>query len=395
MSDKPVILFFQFDLMAHFFRSLRLAKYLKVDFEVYMRHTDKYADRLEKTGIKTFKCTDYHPETAIEKLANYDFSWLNRHEMEAIFLEQVKAINTYKPNLVIGDTSFTLKMAADATNVPYISILNGYFTRYYALPRKLSPTHYIYKYIHWMPEAVLNPIVKYKEAQNFNLILKEFNGLRNQYNLRNTAHYLEELEGDHSIICDLPEIFPQKKLPAHFHFIGPLFNGNEPEEAFDRSRLSPGKKTILVTAGSSGNWHNFKFLNHDLFSSYNIIVAGTGNSVLNAPFLIKAPFISFNDINSLVDLVICHGGNGTIYNALVNNMPCLCLPSHPEQFWNAQRIEELGYGESLFNIKPDQYQIIIDKWIERKNNMDMNLNFDAFNDNFQNNLISEIVKGLI
>jgi UDP:flavonoid glycosyltransferase YjiC (YdhE family) len=395
MSDKPVILFFQFDLMSHFFRSLRLAKALMTDYEVYMRYSDKYASRLENTGIKTFKCIDYHPDTALENLAKYDFSWLNRREMEAIFLEQVKAIETLKPALVIGDTSFTIKMAADATGTPFISILNGYFTRYYKLTRKLSPTHYIYNYISWLPDAVLNPIVRYKESQNFQLILKEFNRVRAANNIPHTAHYLEELEGDHSVICDLPELFPQKDLPENIRFIGPLLNGGDKDAGFDLHQLHPDKKTLLVTTGSSEDWNRFDFLNEDEFSKYNIIVVGNGHTGLHAPFLIKAPFVNFADLLPKVDLVICHGGNGTMYNALKHKIPVVCQPSHPEQFWNVQRIEEMGYGQSLERIHPKHYPGIINKWIEHKSKIVWKLNFDAFNAHFQDKLIKKIAEKLI
>jgi len=395
MSDKPVILFFQFDLMSHFFRSLRLAEALQNKYEVYMRHTDKYAHWLEKSGLNVFNCIDFNPETSLEKLGEYDFSWLNQNMLEGIFSEQVKIIKKYKPALVIGDTSFSLKMASEFSNVPYISILNGYFTRYYKLTRELSPTHPVEKYISRVPDFILRPIVRYKEAENFNIILKEFNKVRDKYNLRTTNHYLEEIEGDYNIICDLPEVFPQKTLPDNFHFIGPLLNGIHMSNRFEKEILDPQKRTILVTLGSSDNWERFSFLNNNEFSKYNIIIAGNNSNIMHAPFLIKTPFVDFSELSPLVDLIICHGGNGTLYNALANKTPVLCLSSHPEQYWNAKRISDLGYGQSLEKINPETYSDVINHWINRKDNIDWKLNFERFNDSFQNKLINDITDKLI
>ena len=141
MSDKSLILVFPFDLMSHFFGSLRVAVSLNDHYEVYMKWSDKYAYWLKKSGLQTFNCVDLNAETALEKTGEFDFSWLNASALEAVFLEQVKVIKEYNPTLVIGDTSFTLKMAAEATGVHYLSILNGYSTRYYKLTRKLSPNH--------------------------------------------------------------------------------------------------------------------------------------------------------------------------------------------------------------------------------------------------------------
>ena len=145
MSDKPVILFFPFDLMSHVFRSLRVALTLNDHYDVYMRWSDNYAYWLNQSGLKTFSCIDFDAATALEKTGEFDFSWLNAHALETVFLDQVRIINRYKPALVIGDAAFTLKMAAEATGVQYLSILNGYSTRFYRLTRRLFPGHPVHR----------------------------------------------------------------------------------------------------------------------------------------------------------------------------------------------------------------------------------------------------------
>ena len=262
MSDKPVILFFAFDLMSHFFRSLRVAIALKDHYEVYMNGSDKYAYWLNKSGLKTFDCIELDAENALDKTGKFDFSWLNASALESVFLEQVKVMKAYKPALVIGDTSFSLKMAAEASGVEYLSILNGYSTRYYQLTRRLSSEHPVAPKINWLPDIFLLPMVRMGEAWNFAQILKEFNKVRAKYKLQKTTHYLEELAGNENVICDLPEIFPQRNLPGNFRFIGPLFykNGMKGDPVLEKR--DPNKKTILITMGSSREWEHFTFFNN-------------------------------------------------------------------------------------------------------------------------------------
>lgn len=391
MSDKPVILFFSFDLMSHFFRSLRVAITLKEHYEVYMKGSDNYAYWIDKSGLKTFNCIDLNAEKALKKTGEFDFSWLNANDLEAVFLEQVKVIKEYRPALVIGDTSFALKMAAEATGVQYLSILNGYSTRFYQFTRKLSPTHPVAPFISWLPDVLLLPMVRMGEALNFSLILKEFNKVRAKYKLQKTNHYLEELSGNINLICDLPEIFPQKKLPEYFQFIGPLFFRNGMTDRSILEKLDPNKKTILVTMGSSSEWQHFKFLNREEFSRYNMIVVGEKNNVMHASFLIKTPFVNFEEVLPVVDLMICHGGNGTLYHALFNKVPVICHQSHLEQSWNIQRIEELGYGQSLDKINPKNIHVAINEWVEKRSSIQWNLNFDVYNNEYQDNLLVKIV----
>ena len=395
MPDKPVILIFPFDLMSHFFRSLRVAIALKDQYEVYLNGSGKYDDWLGKAGIKSFSCLQLDAEMALEKTGKFDFSWLNAGALEAVFLEQVQTIKRFNPAMVIGDTSFPLKMAAEAAGVKHLSILNAYSTRYYQYTRRLSPRHRAAPLISWLPDIFYLPMVRMGEAWNFYQILKEFNKVRRKHKLRPTAHYLEELAGDTNVLCDLPEIFPQKKLPGNFNFIGPLFYPLDLLNGKLMEKLDPGKPTILITLGSSTDWDRFTFLNSEEYSAYNLVVVGEKNEVLHAPFIIKVPFVNYEEVLPQVDLVICHGGNGTIYHALKNKIPVLCLEFHLEQTWNIQRMEDLGYGQNLIKIHPHRVHEIVQFWLEKKSSIRWNLDFHAFRQEEQNRLLQQIVSGQI
>ncbi|HZG01243.1 MAG TPA: hypothetical protein VEY71_09580 [Chitinophagales bacterium] len=352
------ILVFPFDLMSHYTRCVVLAeKHFQSASEILFQSSSRYNALVETHGFKTFDCERFDADYVMQCAARFDFSWLNEQDIERVFLSQVKVIEHYQPDLVVGDTSPTLKMAAEKTGVRHVALTNGYMTRYYAHVRKISRTHTAYKYVRRLPQSLGDAITQAAETVAFKSVHAPFRRLHKKYNLRSVDNYLEELEGDENLICDLPELFPQKNLPQNFRFIGPLaFKSDD----LPKATFNSAKPNILVCMGSTGDWQRLTFLNDVAFAQYHIITAGDKNKILNASHISSYDFINLSHAASNVDLMICHGGNGTIYHGILNRVYMLCLTNNFEQEWNVHALERLGRGKSINDANGNFKQIIDD-----------------------------------
>ncbi len=339
--------------MSHYLRCIALAKQYN-DHEILFAYSEKYDPFVKKAGYGSFKVETFNAEEVMKCIIKFDFSWLNYAEIEKVFLSQITALKDYKPYLVIGDTAPSLKMAAEMAGIKYICLMNGYMSKYYDGVRPVSRTHYSYEYVNKLPPRIGNFITKFAEAASFKVVHKPFRSLRKKYGLRVIHDYLSELEGDENLICDEMFLFPQKGLPQNYKIIGPLLYSTNLKEDELLNTLDPKKPNICVCLGSSGTWENLNFLSEQKYAFVNIIVAGDINRTLTGAHIYHKDFINLNEILPTCSFMICHGGNGTIYEGLKHNIFMLCITSHFEQEWNVKRLEQLNLG-LLINDSPAKY----------------------------------------
>lgn len=366
-TGKPLLLIFPFEQLAHYLRCLLLARHLAPYFEIRVAYSRSYANFVAQEGFETFACPGMDMDTVLACVKRFDFSWLHKRSLDQAYQHQVAAIEKWKPVVVLGDAVPTLKMAAEKTGVPYVALMNGYMTKYYAGVRHMSWRFPLYKYFRYLPGPLLDQLTKWGEQQSFRDIHKPFQNLRQQYGLSKKSLYPDELEGDLNFICDLPELFPQKPLPSNYQFIPPLLYEAGSESHIAEPPLDKTKQTIFVSMGSTGDWQQVRFLNEPLFQQYHLITAGDQAGVVQGAHVTPLPFANLQQLLPKVDLALCHGGNGTVYQALQAGLPVLCKTAHFEQEWNVRAVERLQLGASLDGLKSSvDHLAVIKAWMGQK-----------------------------
>ncbi len=365
--QKPIVLVFPFNLLSHYLRCLQLADAIRDDYDIYFARSDKYESWVEKAGFNTFSCDTFDPEWVMDCAKKFDFSWINERDLERILESQVACIRQLRPVAVLGDTAPTLKMAAEATRTPCFSLMNGYMTKYYKFVRKIAKAHPAAQFEEKLPPQLFEFMVKTGETFAFKQVHKPFKRLRKKQGLSKQRSYLDELEGDYNLICDLPVLFPQKNLPDNYLFLGPLFyRGNEKEHEIERF-VDNGKYNILVSMGSSGDLEELAFLQNPDFANFNIVVAGDTNGVLTGPHILSKPFLNSSAIMSKMDLVFSHAGNGSIYQSLAFGVPLICKTSIFEQEWNLQGLAHLHLAGSLNGLETiEEIKNLVYFWMKKK-----------------------------
>jgi UDP:flavonoid glycosyltransferase YjiC (YdhE family) len=394
-ESKPLLMVFPFDVMAHYLRCLQLAKYLEPWFDIKFLYSSRYHSFVSEAGFETFEATSLDADKVQQCVRSFDFSWLNDKDLSDIYRQQVKVINKLKPTIVLGDMAPTLKMAAEKTNVYYLSLINGYLSKHYAYVRRMPRSYPLYKLFNILPKSVYTYFTNIGEHIYFHDIHRPFSKIRKRAGLSPKHSYMQELEGDLNLICDLPELFPQKDLPENYLFVPPLFHKASSDGDAIINKLDTNKKTLFVNMGSTGDWTNVSFLNDSKYYNYNIVTAGDKDEVIRGPHVVSYPFVNDSRLFNIVDLVICHGGNGTCYQSFSFGIPVLSITSHFEQEYNVEGVERCGLGKSFIDVPDNNYLDIIENLIERKRNNEFDWikqNIAQTKDLFKRTLPQTVVK---
>jgi UDP:flavonoid glycosyltransferase YjiC (YdhE family) len=167
---------------------------------------------------------------------------------------------------------------------------------------------------------------------------------------------LEELHGGLSaelvLVATLPQLEYPRRWPANTHVTGPMtFELERPDV-----EVPEGDLPLVVVAPSTAQDPERKLLRWALegLADEPVRVLATTNQ-LDVPVpLPEAPanavvvdWLSYSQALPLADLVLTHGGHGTVCRALGAGAPLLCCPAVGDMAENAARVQWAGAGRMI------------------------------------------------
>lgn len=337
--------------LAHVSRLLEVAKILRQRGHVviFAGH-GKYLKVAEWDGF-TIHELPYIPVERLVQIVRSQRLWqlYPEKELENFIAAELQLYEKIRPDLVLLDNRPTAHTSAEKAGLKTAAVLNVHMSNYRQIPF-FSFTQ-LAKSKHLAGLALADRLENKIEYWLYDyLVMGNLNRIRRRLGLRKIYAYEHE-EGNIALLADIPEFNPVTRLPLHARYIGPLTWRNTLPAPTCLDKLNPDQPTIYFSLGSEGLDELVAHLGELTRQGIQIVVAmgATDISAQTQPpdGVFLEQYVNTEILLPHCDLVCCHGGNGTLYQALWHGLPSVVVATHAEQHYGGKRIQQLGLGRAL------------------------------------------------
>ena len=349
MNTRPTILFVADAVtLAHLARLAALAQGLDLErFNVILACDPRHHAFLERLPFPTRPLKTVSSEQFLQAAAHgrplYDTRTLREYVRDDMAL-----LESVQPAAVVGDHRLSLSVSARVAGVPYLGIINAYWSPYaeLALPLPELPMN------RWLGTTLAQTLFRlaWPIASAYHAL--PLNRVRRAYRLPSLGWDWRRAytDADRTLYADAMELVPTHELPATHSYLGPILWSPPVDLPSWWDTLPTDRPLVYVTMGSSGRLEVLEKVLRSLADLPITVVAATAakwhgdTPPANAHLLTYAPG---EKLAARADLVICNGGSLTVYQALAAGKPILGIASNMDQHLSMHYVEKAGVGTLL------------------------------------------------
>lgn len=353
--NKFNFLFLPFDVgIAHIARSLAIAENLqKYGHTVTMALPKRKRDFFEKNTSITL--IDITPISLVDDFSA-SFIYKDAQKIVSFVHDEVAVIKKIKPDIIVTDFRFSTYISATLTHIPLYSIIGSGGLSY----KTYTPNIGFPSLLHVLAQPILSSVVTSFKAE----YLKTLDAVAQHFKLNQTIASI--FDNTTFIVPEYQGYLPLLKKRTNVVYVNPIsWGGFSTAQPKWMSSIKRDGKTIYLTFGGTGfDSNKLITLSEKLLEKgYRVIVSSS--SIANPDDFPKNKnlyverYLPGSEISKRVDLVVCHGGYGTLTDAVAAGTPCITIPFNPDQLLHSLRFSELGLGPCALQINVKHIMDII------------------------------------
>jgi UDP:flavonoid glycosyltransferase YjiC (YdhE family) len=181
--------------------------------------------------------------------------------------------------------------------------------------------------------------------------LRDLNATRARLGLEPLERFHGGTSAELAMVATFPQLEYPRKWPPQALVTGPMFF----ELPWEEIAIPEGDEPLVLVAPSTAQDPMCVMLRAALdgLADEPVRVVATTNKHrpverLDVPGnAVLEPWLSYSQLMPLADVVVCHGGHGTVARALDAGAPLLCCPAVGDMAENGMRVQWSGAGLSL------------------------------------------------
>ena len=328
----------------HAFPAMALGRELVArGHEVLLETYSRWGEYAEAEGMAFAAAPDYRVGTRLPDLKPYQAAVRAAAETRLV-------IRDFDPDLVVVDIlTVAGSLAAELEDRPWVSLVPHLFpiatpgAPLYstgARPARTGAGRALW--------SAFDPLVRRGLEQGRD----QLNGARERVGLAPMSDLHGGLSRRLSIVATFPELEAWRALPDWARVSGPLIWERPAED--DARSAPPGDRPLVLIAPSTSQDPEHRLLRASLAGlaeePVRVLAATNGRPLPGVRVPANARIVEWPSYRRTMPecaAVICHGGHGTVAQALSAGVPVLCSPAGGDMAENAVRAAWAGVGVSL------------------------------------------------
>ena len=348
MERKKILFVAEAVTLAHVGRPLALAQTLdRQRYDVHVACAPGYEMFFKGSHVSSWTISSISSARFLAALAAgkpvYDTATLKQY-----VLDDLRLLQAVRPDVVIGDFRLSLSVSARRAGVPYVGLINAYWSPYVA-QRYTVPAIGLARVL---PIPLADSLFRLVQPLAFALHSVPLNRVRRAYGMASLGRDLRRVytDADHMLYADVPEMFPSHDMPATHSYLGPVVWS--PPTALPPwwDALPAARQIVYVTLGSSGQGALLPRVLQALAPLPVTVIAATAGNIDPGPLPANARaavYLPGVMAAQRAGLVICNGGSPTSQQALTAGVPVLGIAGNLDQYLNMHGVLAAGAGALL------------------------------------------------
>lgn len=340
-------------------RMLEIAKAARDSFQIlFLSYGGTFERLIEEAG---FELRRMSPRLTEQKLAQLrtvlsgetwnTVGYFSAKELAPRVKNELALFNEVKPAAVLTGWCLSVTLSARAAKVPFVNVLHSTsITEYYEAGLQTHPDR-LYWLRWFFSEERLNRRIN-RRILTIRFPVRPYHRIGQRYGLRAFKNFVDMLEGDYTLLADIPEWVGLSAVAANKRFVGPLVAKLDVDVPSEVAEIPHDKPIIYFAMGSSGKPRLIASIVEGFAGKPYRVIAPVREFVrdLNVEVpanVIVTGLLPAHKVNPLADVSVIHGGQNTVMNACLSGTPIVGLGMHSEQEANLEACVRKGFAIRL------------------------------------------------